>query len=102
MVGQEKLLQLLDRYILTATLPRTLLLEGDYGCGKHALTTYIAERLALPILDITETLSLEVLQQITLKPVPQVYLIDSTKISIREQNMILKFTDGYLIHSNLS
>ena len=69
MVGQVKLLQLIDRYIDTGTLPRTLLLEGDYGCGKHTVTSYISEKLGLPVLDITETLSLELLEQITLKPV---------------------------------
>lgn len=99
MVGQVKLLQLIDRYIDTGTLPRTLLLEGDYGCGKHTVTSYISEKLSLPVLDITETLSLELLEQITLKPVPQIYLINSSNISVKEQNMILKFLEEPLKNS---
>lgn len=99
MVGQVKLLQLVDRYIDTNTLPRTLLLEGDYGCGKHTLASYIAERVNLPILDITETLSLELLEQIHLKPIPQIYLINSSAISVKEQNMILKFLEEPLKNS---
>lgn len=99
MVGQVKILQLVDRYIDTNTLPRTLLLEGDYGCGKHTLASYISDKLGLPILDITETLSLELLEQISLKPVPQIYLIDSSNISVKEQNMILKFLEEPLKNS---
>lgn len=92
MVGQIKLQQIIDKYIAT-TFPRTLLLEGPRGCGKHMLCKIIAEKMSLEVSDITETLSLETIEDIMLSTSPKIYIIDTTHISIREQNIILKFLE---------
>ena len=99
MVGQVNLQQKIDKYINTDSLPRTLLLEGTEGCGKHLLASIIAEKMNLDLQDITDSLNLETIEEITLKATPHVYLIDSTKISVKEQNIILKFLEEPLKNS---
>ena len=90
---QHKLVATIDKYVSTNTLPRTLLLEGEWGCGKHTLAQYIADSKNLPLQDITESLTLDTIERIMLSPTPNVYLIDGSVISMKEQNIILKFLE---------
>lgn len=99
MVGQLKLLQTVDRYISSKTFPRTLLLEGPWGCGKHTLVKELSDRLSIDVEDITDSLTLETLDNITISTSPKIYLIDSSNISVREQNIILKFLEEPLKNS---
>lgn len=93
MIGQPKLLQTIDRYIKSKTFPRTLMLEGPWGCGKHTVVREISEKLQIPVEDITDVLTLETIDNISISTSPKIYLIDSSSISIREQNIILKFLE---------
>lgn len=93
MLFQERLLARIDDLIATKNLPRTIMLEGQYGCGKHTVAKYIADKLKFELLDITTTLNLETMQNITLSVTPRVYFIDGTKITVKEQNIILKFLE---------
>lgn len=99
MVGQKKLLDTIESSIQSKEFPKTTLLEGDFGCGKHTLARIISEKLEIPFLEITDMLSQELIEQITLQPVPHLYLIDGTKITVKEQNMILKFLEEPLENS---
>lgn len=99
MIGQEKLLKVIDSYINNNSFPRTLLLEGPWGCGKHTLVKEISEKLNLDIQDITDILTLETLDNISISVTPKIYIIDSSLISIREQNVILKFLEEPLKNS---
>lgn len=93
MVGQEKLINSLNELIQNNKFPRTLLLVGEEGCGKHTLSSELSNIMNLTINDITELLSSELIDEIYLKPTPAIYLINSDDITIREQNMILKFIE---------
>ena len=99
MVGQLKLLQTIDRYISSKTFPRTLLLEGPWGCGKHTLVEELSTKLNIDIEDITDSLTLETLDNISISTSPRIYLINSSIISIKEQNIILKFLEEPLKNS---
>lgn len=99
MVGQMKLITTVDKYITSGRFPRTVLLEGEWGCGKHTLVAEIGSRLKLEVIDISDTLNLETLHQITLSAIPHIYLIDCANISIKEQNVILKFLEEPLKNS---
>jgi len=99
MIGQEKLLAQIDAYISSETLPRTLLFEGEWGCGKHTLAQEVGAKLKVEVQDITATLNLETIEQIMLSPIPRVYVIDASRISIKEQNVILKFLEEPLKNS---
>lgn len=92
MKQQEKLNSLIKDLTLD-TLPRSLLLLGEYGCGKRTLVKDISSKLNIQIEDITEELSLETIDRINSSVFPTIYTIDSTKITVKEENVILKFLE---------
>lgn len=89
---QDKLLYMIDNYSPT-TFPHSIILNGEKGCGKHMLVSEIAAKYNLNIVDITEKLNLETLTEISLNPNPTLYLINGNDITIKEQNVILKFLE---------
>ena len=93
MLFQETLKSKVSDYIVTNSLPRTLLLEGEQGCGKHTLAKEIAKALNVEFVDITETLNLQTIENIALSVTPRVYFINASVISVKEQNIILKFLE---------
>jgi len=93
MIGQSKLLEKLNKYNID-TFPRSTMLIGETGMGKHTITNYIKDNiLHLPLLDITENLTKEYIDLIYLNPNPFIYIIDLTKITEKESNVILKLVE---------
>ena len=92
MVGQKRLLQEIDRLNLS-TFPRTLMLTGAVGSGRHLLCGVIAKKLGLDLIDITNQLTLDTITKITETVEPHIYLIDLAETTVREQNIILKFIE---------
>ena len=43
-IGQEKLLNILNAYLENNSLPNSLLFVGEKGCGKHTIASYISSR----------------------------------------------------------
>lgn len=99
MIGQEKIKTEIAGFIQNDSFPRTVLLVGESGCGKHTLSNEIAEELQLPLIDISDKLDYETITEIQLNPLPNVYLVDCTGIREREQNIILKFLEEPLKNS---
>ena len=97
-VGQEKICNRIDR-LTTETMPRTLLLLGDYGSGKHTLVNYISEKFGFPVEDISEKLTLEYIDTITQRVSPMIYVIESKKLTVKNENVILKFLEEPLKNS---
>lgn len=93
MIGQQKVLSKLNSLIDNHNLSHTILFEGPWGCGKHTLSKEIATKLNLDYYDITSTISLELLTQIVLTPLPALYFIDGNEITIKQQNAVLKFLE---------
>lgn len=91
-VGQEKLCWLIDSKSLD-TFPRSLMLVGLRGAGKHLVCDYIAQHLRLPMSDITDSLDLETLDEIYQKVEPSIYTIRINEISVQKENLILKFLE---------
>lgn len=92
-IGQDRLLDRIDLLDFDS-VPRTLLINGlCEGAGEHLVASYIAEHLRLPVDEITDKLSAELISDIYLKPEPVVYIIDTVKLSIKDQNVILKFIE---------
>jgi hypothetical protein len=90
--GQEKI----SRKIISSTLdtfPRTLMLVGEKGSGKHTLCAYACAYLGLPSEDITDNLTLEKIEEITQRVEPYMYIIRINDISVKEENTILKFLE---------
>ena len=96
--GQDKLIQKIYNLNLD-TFPRTLMLLGEEGSGKHSIVSIISDHLNLPIDDITESISLEKLNEIELRIEPHIYILSVNSISLKEENTILKFLEEPLKNS---
>ena len=97
-VGQEKICNRIDSCTID-NFPRTLLLLGEYGSGKHLIVNYIADKFNLEVEDISDNLTLETIDNITQRVSPKIYLIDSKKLTIKNENVILKFLEEPLKNS---
>ena len=95
---QDKLLKLIDKQSLDS-FPRSLILEGKKGSGKHMLISYISEHLGINNLNITENLDLESINNYYLEVNPILYFIEADNISEKNQNTILKFLEEPLKNS---
>ena len=91
-LGQDKILKFIDRHTLT-TLPRTIMLEGLSGSGKHIICNHLAEKFGLVLEDISESLTYEKIEEITLRVEPVIYIINAEKLTTRTENTILKFLE---------
>lgn len=98
MLGQEKICSLIESSTLD-TLPRTIMLLGSEGSGKKTIASLISKKFNLILSDITERLDLDTLEEITMKVEPHLYQIRANEISVKEQNVILKFLEEPLKNS---
>lgn len=92
MIGQKKILYQLRSYF-TTSFPRSLLLLGDKGCGKHEICKLIKDKLNLDLIDLTETIDSEIINQIYIQAIPMIYMIDLSKMIMKDQNILLKFVE---------
>lgn len=91
-LGQDKLLATISSYTYN-TFPKSVILLGEQGCGKHLTASFVAEKFGLELLDITELISQEFINEVSARVIPTLYVIDASKITDRHQNMILKFLE---------
>jgi len=90
MLGQDKLIKKIDTYNIS-TLPHSILLVGERGSSQYEICDYISEKFNLPLFDITETISDEYLNEIYTSPNLGLYIVNMSKVTEREQNILLKF-----------
>jgi DNA polymerase III delta prime subunit len=99
MTGQLNLISKIKAYDINS-FPHTLLLIGDRGCGKHHLVNeIISKHLNLDVIDITENISFDYILDIQLKSIPYIYLINTSLLTEKQQNIILKFIEEPLSNS---
>lgn len=89
MFGLSKLVADFDSYTLD-TLPRSIIIVGKEGSGKHVLTNYISSKFNLVQKDISQELSEELVDNIYRSTSLGLYLIDLRKITNNDQNILLK------------
>lgn len=76
------------------SLPNSFCLVGDEGSGKHTLTKYINDKFFnIDILNITDNINEETIDNIYRYPQKRLYIIDVNKITEKEQNKLLKFLE---------
>lgn len=96
--GQEKICAQIDQ-LNVDSFPRSLMLIGPRGSGKHMLCKYISDRFNLSIVDITESLNQEQIEELYNRVEPYLYIIKVNEISVKEENTILKFLEEPLKNS---
>lgn len=97
MVGQKRLLDRipdeLDKF------PHTLLIEGGKGSGRHTLFNEICKNLSVEPIDFKELgINKQTIDDLIVSPSIHFCLVDLTGISIKEQNVMLKFLEEPLNH----
>ena len=81
------------------SFPRTLMLLGEFGCGKHTLVKYVGNKFGVDIEDISDNLTLELIDNISTRVVPKIYVINSSNLTVKNENVILKFLEEPLKNS---
>lgn len=92
MVGQGELIESIESHSLD-TLPHSLLLIGEPGCGKHTLAQELGDHYRIGVVDMTDNLTLEAIQGMYLEPYPHFYVVDMNRVTEKSQNTILKFLE---------
>ena len=92
--GQDNLYKKFDELSLVE-LPHSIMLLGDVGCGKHTFSEYIADKFNLEYIDITQAISGELLDELQIRNVPTLYVIDISKFTDKQQFTLLKFLEDY-------
>lgn len=92
-IGQNKMLNIIDSYYTRQALPKTLLFVGPTGCGKHTMSKYIAEKFELNFIEIGEDVTAIDLEDYLYSTIDTMYLIDLNKFSEKQQNQFLKFIE---------
>ena len=91
-IGQQKLLSAINSYTMQ-TLPKSLMLIGPSGCGKHTVAKYVAEKFQLDFIEIDDAVTAADLDEFTHRTLNTLYLIDLNKFSEKQQNQFLKFVE---------
>lgn len=97
-IGQEKICLRIDSLTLDS-FPRSLMLVGARGGGKHLIVDYIARKFNLQTIDITTTLDQESIEELYNRVEPYLYIINANELSVKEENTILKFIEEPLKNS---
>lgn len=97
MIGQEKLLQRIPNEI--DKFPHTLIIEGDKGSGRHTLFNEICNKFKVESIDFKDLgINNTIIDNLFLSPTIHFCLLDLAGISIKEQNIMLKFLEEPLNH----
>ena len=97
-IGQEKICSRIDS-LSVDQFPRSLMLVGARGSGKHLIVDYVSRRFNLTVLDITTTLDQQSIEELYHRVEPYIYIIRVNEISVKEENAILKFLEEPLKNS---
>ena len=89
---QDNILKLIDSFTID-TLPHSILIKGAVGSGKHMIASYISEKFNLEYINITNNINLDTINDIYLSNQLTAYVIEVDKLSIKEQNTILKLLE---------
>lgn len=90
-VNEEELKALLNNI---KNLSNSFALKGRKGSGKHLLLNIINNKFFKEdYLDITDNINEECLNEIFLNNNKRLYVIDVSKITLKEQNILLKFIE---------
>lgn len=97
MVGQDKIINKLKMFNFN-TFPRSNLLIGDNGCGKHTFIQEICNQFNIESHNISDIITNDLLSDIYISPHEALYIIDINELSkkfryINKENAILKFVE---------
>lgn len=90
MIGQKKILSKLNSSTYDG-FPNSLILVGEIGCGKHTLCDELHNKYPdFNMMYVSDKMNYDFVESCYLNVTPTFYVIDADKLSVREQNVILK------------
>lgn len=96
-IGQDKLVNQIDKMVGDSTLPQFIVLQGDTGCGKTTMANYIVSKLNAYIYSVNNGKlddMRNMIKDTTTLSHDKVYLIEnSDKLNLQCQNAILKLVE---------
>lgn len=98
MIGQAKLIEKINSIDSLDKLPKSIIINGNKGMGRHTLFNYIKDKFNVESKNIDYELSLDILNDMYALSIPRFYLIDFDTLSEhkqieRFQNTLLKFIE---------
>lgn len=98
MFGQEELLARINKLDLD-TFPHTVLIEGKKGSGRHTLINLICEKFNTELVSLKDLgINESTINDLIVSPNIHFCVLDLKGISIKEQNVTLKFLEEPLNH----
>lgn len=97
-IGQSRLINTIDGIESLDALPKSIIISGVKGSGRHTIFNYICDRFNLEFEDIEYELSLDKLNEMYNLSIPKMYLIDLDSLGEKKrlerfQNTLLKFIE---------
>lgn len=92
MIGQTDIVSWIYAHNIDNS-PKITMFLGETGSGKHELSKLISEHLKLDIIDISENINSDTINEIYSNPIPKIYLINLDNLNEKQQNTILKFIE---------
>lgn len=90
MIGQKKLQEKIEKITLDS-FPKSLVLQGESGCGKHLICSLIENKFSnCDFVYVKDKISYDFVESAYLIATQTFYVIDGNKISDKEQNVLLK------------
>lgn len=90
MIGQRKLQEKLNTVTIDS-FPKSLILQGESGCGKHLFCSLLEQKFVdYPFIYVGGKITYEFVEDVYLSLTPSFYIIDGNKLNDREQNILLK------------
>lgn len=91
-IGQNDILDRIDACSLD-TLPRSILMVGPKGCGKHTICNYLAWSHQLDLKELDNKVTDEAVEEILMWPNPRLYIVDLDQALPKLQNTLLKLIE---------
>ena len=91
-IGQTKLVNKLSGYSFN-TMPKTMLLIGESGAGKHYITKKFVDYLGVALQEITAQATADQLIEYVPSPIQTVYTLNLSEIPEKQQHKYLKFIE---------
>lgn len=86
---QPEMSRFLELHKTTTGCPRSILLYGPEGYGQSMFIEEFSKNIALPVVDMTDDISTDSIQQIALATTPYIYYINLNNLSNKDQSALL-------------
>ena len=100
-VGQKKLKEKLNN-VSIESFPKSLILCGDSGCGKHLLCSILEQKFsAWEFFYVKPPINYSFVESCYLVSIPTFYVFDADNLTEREQNVLLKLFEEPVNNVNI-